>query len=162
VIESGLPGPAAEWPDGVLEGLRRFVQGDLVAAPPLAYLTDPSAPIWEESRRFAADIAESGDPPEPDVIHFPPAAAPPYGMITTQTCDLVEEETEVPLWPWVQLVPVYDMHSTLNSGEMGLLRKGRWRRSLLHVPALNPGFFVADFRLSFPVEKGWLVAQDRG
>jgi hypothetical protein len=127
----------------------------------MAYLTNPKAPIWEESRRFAAEIAASGEPLEPEVIHFPPGVAPPYGMITTQTCDVVEEDTELPLWPWVQLVPVYDMNGVLNSGERGLLRKGRGRRSLLHVPALTPGFYVADLRLSFPVEKGWLVAQNR-
>lgn len=32
---------------------------------------------------------------------------------------------------------------------------------MLHVPLLSPGFHVADFRISFPVEKGWLAAQPR-
>jgi hypothetical protein len=54
---------------------------------------------------------------------------------------------------------VYDIDATLNSGEKKLLRQGRFRRSLLHVPAVTPGFYVADFRISFPVEKGWLARQ---
>lgn len=143
MIGAGIPGSAAEWPDKVLERLRQFVQGDLVARPPMAYLTYPRSPIWEESRRF------------------PAAMTPPYGMITTQTCDLVEEGAERPVWPWVQLVPVYDMGAELNSGEKSLLAQARFKRSLLDVPALKEGFYVADFRLSFSVEKGWLAGQAR-
>ncbi len=161
VIGAGVPGSAVEWPDGVLAALRAFRQGDLVAGPPMAYLADPKAPVWAESVRFAEEAATSGDPPEPDIIRFPEGLTPPYGMITTQTCDLVEEDADPPGWPWAQLVPVYDMDEAFNSGEKNLLRQGRFRRSLLHVPALKPGFYVADFRISFPVEKGWLARQGR-
>ena len=55
---------------------------------------------------------------------------------------------------------MYAMDGVLNSGG-GMLRKGRGRRSLLHVPALVPGFYVADLRISLPVEKGWLARQAR-
>ncbi len=161
MIEAGLPESADEWPDGVLDALRAFRQGDLVVAPSMAYLADPQAPVWAESARFAAEIAASGDPPDPEIIRFPEGLTPPYGMITTQTCDLVEEDANPPRWPWAQLVPVYDMNGVLNSGEKGMLLKGRGRRSLLHVPALLSGFYVADFRISFPVEKGWLARQAR-
>jgi hypothetical protein len=161
VIGAGLPASAEEWPDGVLERLKDFRQGDLVALPTMAYLTDPGSPIWEESRRFAAELAAAGEVLDPDVIHFPESVAPPYGMITTQTCDIVEEDTASPVWPWVQLVPVYDMDGELNSGQKRQLRAGQGWRRLLHVPAVTPGFHVADFRLSFPVEKGWLVSQTR-
>lgn len=159
MIGAGVPESAGDWPDGVIAGLRRFVQGDLVALPPMAYLADPQAPVWEESRRFAAEIAASGERPEPEIVRFPDGLIPPYGMITTQTCDLVEEDADPPGWPWAQLVPVYDMDAALNSGEKKLLRQGRFRRSLLHVPAVMAGFYVADFRISFPVEKGWLARQ---
>ncbi len=161
MIGAGLPGSAAEWPDGVLAALRNFRQGDLVAHPPMAYLADPEAPVWAESVRFAEEVARSDDPSESEVIHFPQSLAPPYGMVTTQTCDLVEEDADPPGWPWAQLVPVYDMEDTFNSGQKKLLRQGGFRRSLLHVPALTPGFYVADFRISFPVEKGWLARQAR-
>jgi hypothetical protein len=161
VIGAGLPGSAEDWPDGVLEALRNFRQGDLVAHPTMAYLTDPLAPVWEESRRFAAQLAEAGEDLVPDVIHLPEPIRPPYGMITTQTCDLVEEDSDAPVWPWVQLVPVYDMSDELNSGERKQLQGGRGFRRFLHVPALATGFYAADFRFSFPVEKGWLARQAR-
>ena len=161
MIGAGVPESAADWPDGVLQALRAFRQGDLVAEPPMAYLADPQAPVWSESARFAAEVATSGDPPEPEIIRFPESLTPPYGMITTQTCDLVEEDASPPKWPWAQLVPVYDMDGVLNAGEKGMLREGRGRRSLVHVPAPTPGFYVADLRISFPVEKGWLARQER-
>jgi hypothetical protein len=127
----------------------------------MAYLADPEAPVWAESVRFAGEVATSGDPSEPEIIRFPDGLTPPYGMVTTQTCDLVEEDADPPSWPWAQLVPVYDMDGALNSGVKKLLQQGGGRRSLLHVPALSPGFFVADLRISFPVEKGWLARQAR-
>lgn len=132
-----------------------------MAAPPIAYLADPRAPIWVESTRFAAEVAAAGLPLDPEIIRFPDGLAPPYGMITTQTCDLVEEDADPPGWPWAQIVPVYDMDGVLNSGHKKLLRQGRYRRSLLHLPGLAGGFYAADFRISFPVEKGWLARQPR-
>lgn len=159
MIGAGLPGSAEGWPDGVLDALRAFRQGDVVANPPFAYHTDPGAPIWEESRRLAEELRRTGEPLEPEVVHFPETMAPPYGLIVTQTCDLVEEESLVPAWPWAQVVPVYDMDADLNSGEKRMLQRGRGWRRLLHVSLLVPGFYVADFRISFPIEKGWLASQ---
>jgi hypothetical protein len=159
VIGAGLPGSAKDWPAGVLDRLRAFRQGDVVARPPLAYLADPRVPVWVASRRLADELRRSGEPLEPEVVYFPMSVAPPYGMVITQTCDIVEEDTETPVWPWVQLVPVYDMDGDLNSGDKRMLRGGQGWRRLLHVPGLLPGFHVADFRISFPVEKGWLAAQ---
>ncbi len=159
MIGAGLPGSAQDWPDGVLDSLRRFRQGDLVADPPFAYHAHPGVPIWEESRRLAAELYTSGEPLEPEIVLFPAGVSPPYGMITTQTCDIAEEDSEVPAWPWVQLVPVYDMDANLNSGEKRMLRNGRGWRRLLYCPAVVPGFYVADFRISFPVEKGWLAGR---
>jgi hypothetical protein len=53
------------------------------------------------------------------------------------------------------------MDGDLNSGEKRQLRAGRGWKRFLHVSAITPGFYVADFRISFPVEKGWLAAQHR-
>lgn len=154
-----MPEHPEEWPTGVLESLKAFRQGDLVSDPPFAYHTDPRAPIWRESIRFADELRLADEPLLPDVIHFPVTVSPPYGLIITQTCDIVEEGANTPAWPWVQLVPVYDMSEVLNSGERKMLVDGRgWRRHL-HVPNITSGFHVADFRISFPVEKGWLASQ---
>ncbi len=161
MIGAGLPGSADDWPEGILNALKQFRQGDLVALPPMAYLTDPHAPIWEASKVFAEQLAAAGEDMAPDIIRFPEGLTPPYGMITTQTCDIVEEDTTSPVWPWVQLVPVYDMDGDIDSGKKKLLRMGHGWARLLHVPALTAGFFVADFRISFPVEKGWLALQVR-
>ena len=97
-----------------------------MADPPMAYVADPEAPVWAESVRFAEEVAMTGDPFEPEIIRFPEQLTPPYGMITTQTCDLVEADADPPGWPWAQLVPVYDMDEALNSGEKRLLRQGRF------------------------------------
>lgn len=161
MIGAGLPGSAADWPEGILNALKQFRQGDLVALPPMAYLADPHAPIWEASKVFAEQLAAAGEEMKPDVIHFPEGLLPPYGMITTQTCDIVEEDAPCPVWPWVQLVPVFEMGSDIETRDQKLLRKGQGWRRLFHVPALTPGFYVADFRISFPVEKGWLALQAR-
>lgn len=161
MIAAGLPGSADEWPLGVLAALQQFNQGDLVASPPLAYLTHPAAPIWAESRRFAEELAAADEPMKPEIITFPEQLVPPYGMIVSQTCDIAEEDSEQPVWPWVQIVPVYDMNGQLDGGDEKLLRKGRGTARYLHVPLLNHGFYVADMRLSFPVEKGWLASQTR-
>ena len=126
----------------------------------MGYLGHPAAPVWFESFRLAEELTAIGEPLTPEIIQFPETLAPAYGMITTQTCDIVEEDRELPVWPWVQVVPVYDVDSALNSGDKRLLRGGRGRRRLLHVPAISPGFYVADFRISFPVEKGWLAEQE--
>jgi hypothetical protein len=161
MIAAGLPGSADEWPPGVLKELQKFSQGDLIESPPLAYLADPAVPIWEESRRFADELAKSGGPLEPEIILFPDKLTPPFGMIVSQTCDVVEEDTERPVWPWVQIVPVYDMEAQLDAGDRSLQRKGKGAARYLHVPLIGPGFYVADFRLCFPVEKGWLANQPR-
>lgn len=161
MIDAGLPQSRSEWPDGILDELRKFTQGDLVALPPIGYFADPTSPIWEASRVFANELITNNEPPQGDFIYFPDRVRPPYGMITTQTCDLVEEDSSKPRWPWIQLVPVYDMAMDLNSGQKGDLKKGKGRYHQLHIPALEPGFYVADLRLSLPVEKGWLAKQER-
>ena len=87
---------------------------------------------------------------------MPESSGPPYGIVTTQTCDIAEEDSSRPLRPWVQLCPVYDRSADLDSGWRKKLRKGEGPLYLMHVPALADGFWVADFRIEVPVEKGWL------
>jgi hypothetical protein len=100
-----------------------------------------------------------------------------FGMIATQTCDLVEEEGQ-PGQPWVHLCPVYNAEATyrpdgtppevsdddlpklIPGGERSLIRQGR-SQHYLWLPALTDGCWIADLRLFIPVEKGWLAARER-
>jgi len=150
-IDAGLPDGPEGWPSGVLSALRQFVQGDVVEKPPFFYFADPARPVWARTRAYAA----GSDGPE--VIEMPDNAGPPYGVITSQTCDIGEEDAQRPIRPWVQLCPVYDRVTDLDSGWRRKLAKGDGPRYLMHLPALPGGFWVADFRIEVPVEKGWLA-----
>ena len=154
-IDAGLPDGPEAWPTGVLGALRQFVQGDVVEGPPFFYFADPSRPIWARTRAYAAD--SSG----PEVIEMPAGAEPPYGLITTQTCDIREEDSDSPVRPWVQISPVHDRSGYLNSGERRLLSRGQGPRYLMHLPALPSGFWIADLRIEVPVEKGWLATRTK-
>jgi hypothetical protein len=151
MIDRGLPKEAEEWPVGVLEELLPWEQGDLVAWPPFLYFADPARAIWAATH----DYRETSDGPE---VILPDAEEhiPPYGMVTTQTCDIGEEGRSTPSKPWVQIAPVYATR--------------RWKAHRFHkapqhlmlVPDL-PGdeVWVVDFRIEVPVEKGWLASQER-
>jgi hypothetical protein len=83
---------------------------------------------------------------------------PPYGMVTTQTCDIAEEESSRPVRPWVQIAPVY----AVTTWKRQKLEGGRGPRYWLLVPDLPAeGVWVADLRIELPVEKGWLAGQPR-
>jgi hypothetical protein len=149
-IDDGLPASRAEWPSGVLDALRPFAQGHVVADPPLLYYADPSRPIWARTAAYTANATG------PEIIEAGDQAAPRYGLITSQTCDISEEDAERPIRPWVQVAPIYN-RTDLNSGQQTLLRNRKGPRHLLHLPALPGGFWVADLRIEVPIEKGWLA-----
>ena len=150
-IDAGLPISSDSWPAGTLDALKNFLQGHAVEKPPLFYFADPSRPIWARTHSYTQDSEG------PEVIELPEQSGPPYGLITTQTCDIGEEDADTPIRPWVQLCPVYDRSSDLDSGWRKKLRKGGGPRFLMHLPAIQNGFWVADFRIETPVEKGWLA-----
>jgi len=154
-VDAGLPEGPETWPPGALAALRLFVQGDVVETPPLFYFADPSRPVWARTRAYAIDSEG------PEVIEMPAAAGPRYGLITTQTCDIGEEDADRPIKPWVQISPIYDRSRDLDSGWRRKLRRGEGPRYLMHLPALPDGFWVADFRIEVPVEKGWLATRRR-
>lgn len=154
-IDAGLPETQDKWPPDALRALRQFVQGDVVADPPFFYFADPARPVWLRTHAYTADSAG------PEVIEVPDQARPRYGLITTQTCDIGEEDADRPVRPWIQLSPVYDLTLELNSGLRRLLRDGAGPQYLMHVPDLPNGFWVVDFRIEVPVEKGWLAPRAR-
>jgi hypothetical protein len=151
MIDGGLPSGRDTWPADVLERLLRWEQGDVVAAPPFFYFADPSKPVW------AATVAAAEMTSDPHVIVLDEETSPPYGLITTQSCDICEEDSRKPHRPWVQVAPIYDGRSWAKK-----MKEGRGPLFLLHIPGLGDDrFWVADLRLEFPIEKGWLAGQER-
>src|SRR5438094_537823 len=80
VIDDGLP---EEWDPRVREASLGFKQGHLVAEPPLLYVASAQYGVYSLTRQF-------GDPAQADEI-FESEQRPPYGLITTETCDVTEE-----------------------------------------------------------------------
>ena len=94
----------------------------------------------------------------------------PYGLVTTQTCDLAEEGDTKPKSAWVQLAPVFNAESShpvledqnlLNGSVRKLIRSGR-DQVRLWIPNLpENGLWYADLTLEVPVERGWLANRER-
>lgn len=163
VIEPGILPNREAWPDGLLDDLQKFRQGDLVEEFPALYLGDPDSPGHRQTAVYAG-----GDP---GVIEFDPF---PFGMILTQTCDL-REENRTPRRPWVHIAPVYNgeakyvanpqsgkKRSLIGSNIRGWLVEGRGPQYLLHLTDFNPepGLWVADLRLIVATDKGWLAGRN--
>jgi hypothetical protein len=135
----------------VRDAVAPLTQGTLVKLPPLLYAANPDHPlfgatvVWATSPRASSGavnvVAESG--------------RPPWGLIVTQTCDLVEEGK--PKRPWVMLAPVYKFEC--DRGVRRKIERGRGFNYLTPIPTLSTDseFWVGDLRLLVPAEKGWLV-----
>lgn len=86
--------------------------------------------------------------------------APRWAVVTSGTCDIAEEDSKRPIRPTVQLSPVVDL-ANQDSGKRKQIQSDKIHY-LVHLPALcnvEEGFWVADLRIEFPVEKGWLASQ---
>lgn len=151
-IDHGVPESRTNWPQDVLHALERYSQGHVVEGPPFFYCADLRWPIWARSMAYATDSQEI------EIVEAGPQAEPKYGIITTQTCDIIEEGKSKLIYPWIQVAPIYN-RSDLNSGMRDLLAAGKGPKHLYHIPALPDGFWVADFRIEVPVEKGWLTGR---
>lgn len=141
------------WPAAVQEAVGRFEQGDLVERPSFFYLASARHGIWRLTRL-------AGDQTLPDeLFELDPDEAPPYGMITTETCDLVEEDGE-PRQPWISVAPVYRLEN-LETNFINLLRDNRvaYMRQLTD-NRFSGEIWVADVRIEFPFEKSWLVGRE--
>ncbi|MEK2492377.1 hypothetical protein WN990_22760 [Kitasatospora purpeofusca] len=155
-VDDGMPRSREDWPTGHLDALKPFVQGDVIPCPPLVYHASPSAAVTRSARLYA-------DEPEDELsVLVREEMSPRWALITSGTCDIAEEDAKPPRKPFVQIAPIVDM-SDMGGGDKKLVRKGRFNY-LLHVPGLSEleaGFWVADLRYEYPVEKGWLAQQDR-
>jgi hypothetical protein len=148
VINEGLP---EEWPARVRAAVAPFRQGHLVETPPFFYAANLEHPVWELSE-IARDSDAENDEPEDALLELDPDQRPPYGSITTQTCDLAEERPE-PVQPWLQVAPVYQCEpgSTLLERDFVVP---------LSPPTLPGEGWVADLRLEMSLEKGYLVGRE--
>lgn len=150
MIEAGLP---REWPAAVVDTVGRFDQGDLVERPPLVYAARPSCGVWSTTRLLAADVDDNED----IVIEVDPEDRPPFGIITSQGCDIADATRK----PWVQVAPVYDAAGAASSeARLADIR----RESVPHLALLSPpdidGLWVADLRLEIAIEKSWLAGRE--
>jgi hypothetical protein len=106
------------------------------------------APIWEATR------AATDDSSEEVLVELDPDDRPPYGIITTQSCDIDEEGS--PRRPWVEVAPVYQL--TDADQRLGSIR--HWKVTyMVPITELGPTW-VGDLRIEFPIEKSWLVQHE--
>lgn len=143
MIDRGLSKP---WPKQVVKAAAPFRQGTLISSPPLFYYADARHPIWELTRVAQAD-GEDGKV----LLDLHADYRPPFGIITSQTCDVGEEAAE-PEFPWLQVAPVYPVDP-----DDSLLKRAYTVR--LSGKDLPSGTFVADLRIEVPVEKSDLVGR---
>ena len=151
MIDAGVPPVRDDWPGGVLERLREWEQGDLVKDPPFFfYFADPAIPVWEGTKAYSAGSAGA------EVVLGPESFHPPYGLVTSQTCDIGEEDSANPIRPWVQIAPVYEV---TDGGWKKKLRRGGGPRYWLYVPDMNgDAVLAADSPDRVPRREGMVGA----
>jgi hypothetical protein len=146
LIDEGLTEP---WPQEVIDAARHFQQGDLIEAPPIAYAASSDYPIWSLTRAEA----ESGDEhSDTEYLGLHEEDRPPYGIITSQTCDVFEDRPQ-PLQPWFDVAPVY----LCRIGSPLLKRDFIYPLGGLQAP--DGSRWIADLRLRASLEKGLLVGR---
>lgn len=147
MIDEGLE---HRWPEGVQSALGPFLQGHLIASPPLFYAADLRRPIWGTTRLVAADLPEENR--GEDFVDVAYDERPPWGIITTQSCDLAAER-DPPRHPWLSVAPVYRVPAESNTFQSDHIVR-------LSPPELEDEVWVADLRIEVPLEKGLLVGRE--
>ncbi|MGB7962894.1 MAG: hypothetical protein WCF12_08070 [Propionicimonas sp.] len=155
-ISDELPDSREGWPQEVLDAAALFACGDVVENPPFFYFADPRYGVLRRTKEYF-DGAYAG----PELLDAG-EIGPPFGVLTSQTCDVGEIDFEPPIRPFISVAPVIDATDLLDGGQKKLLRSGKRIGTFLHLPKLSEaadGFWVADFRIELPVEKSWLVGK---
>jgi hypothetical protein len=147
VIDDGLEYP---WPEPVRQAIEQFLQGHLIAEPPLFYAADLRHPVWRTTR-LVADQTPAPDRGE-DFVDLAAGDRPPYGIITTQSCDLSEERPD-PRQPWLAVAPVYRVPPDSRLRDREYVFE-------LAPPDLEGEIWVADLRIEIPLEKSLLVGRE--
>lgn len=145
MLDAGIPD---EWPPEVIEAVARFRLGHVIEEPPLVYARDPRNRVWTPDGEGEGEGTEK--------VVSVSAEQFPYGIITTQTCDLAEQ-TRYPRQPFVQLSPVYRY-----SSDPAVAADVRKRQYLVELsgPRFADGIWVADLRLEGSAEKSVLVGRE--
>lgn len=160
--DDGIP-PRDEWTPGVLDAVAEFRQGDAIADLPLFYWGDPSNPLHARTK----DYADAGEL-DAQMIEFADSA--PYGLVTTQTCDLAQEGDGPVRSAWASLAPIFDGKSPhpknpdkrlLDGGQRNLIKLGRDQNRILVPDIPAPGFWFADLTFEVQVERSWLASRPR-
>lgn len=147
MIDEGL---TDEWPPDVVEAAEKFQQGDLISDPPIGYAASLRYGVWALTRQEAdGDDAEPGD----DAVHLSLDRddVPAYGIIASQTCDIAEGGRR-PVHPWIEVCPVYEREPADQPPE--------YLFPLDRMAASEGRMWVADLRLTVPLEKGLLVGRE--
>lgn len=147
MIDAGLP---TSWDESAVAAANLFRQGHLVKVPPFFYVASARHGLWELTR-------SAGDPEATEEsFELADEDRPPYGLITTQTCDIQEV---TPRQPWVQIAPVYRA-TNRDPSWLALLEQHRISHLVpLEPPGIEGDHWVVDLRLEVPVEKSWLVGR---
>ena len=117
------------WPEEVRKATRDLRQGLLVESPPLIYAAEAGYPIHATTQAWAGSSKASSGA----VNLISPELRPEYGLIVTQTCDLVEEGS--PKRPWIHIAPVYVFAG--DKGQCSQIERGRV--ALVQADALGRG-----------------------
>jgi hypothetical protein len=160
MLDPGIPDRDA-WPDGVLDAVATFRQGDVVEGLPLFWWADPDNAVHDITKR-AATVGTH------ERVVGPKDRAP-YGMVTTQTCDLALEGDGRPKSAWVQLAPVFDATApvgpngepSLSPGQIESLKKGSYNSKVWLANLPTPGVWYAELSFEVTVERGWLSKRQR-
>ncbi len=140
------------WPQAVDRALTSFRCGTVIESPPLAYHAVGRYALWSASTQVEGlDELELVDLADPD--------RPPFGIITTETCDLIEEDRDHKLRPWFQVSPVIDLAHLDDQVKSSIENLRSTYLCRLTGPRFADGFYVADLRISIPLEKSALVGR---
>ncbi len=142
-----------EWPPSVLEAVAKFRQGDVIESPPVIF-------VAAAAHGVTTLVQETGDPSLDDEL-FELEERPPFGMITTETCDISEGEASSPKQPFVLMAPVFNVgervtpavRANIETDRLGYVRR-------LTGAAFADGLWVADLRIELPLEKSMLVGRE--
>jgi hypothetical protein len=141
------------WTNEVRDACALFRQGDLIVTPPVFFVGRPKDAVLQVTASAEEDDEGAA------LIDLHRDDRPPYGLITTQSCD-IDEQRPNPRFPFVQVCPVYRLPNDFDPGKLGHIRRERvGHLMLLDGPDLPPGTWVADFTIELPLEKSVLVGR---